>query len=236
MSHLTTDQKWRAAATQLVDKGYVMQEASGIVPAVFTHPERETLYLILKFTDGTRMRDRQWTAVPLADKPVAFGLIEAAEHLGCAVSTLKHAMSADAKHPLIPDQRLGNRNLVFFEETLATWSEQRAGRGAKPTDRYMSYDRLYLINRQSLIEMALRHLASGKLEVGPFADALALETHQNRWDLVEMANQRRTAFEAELQKLPRATLIELMADNYTETPGEGATDEEDGIEVLVYDE
>ena len=236
MNRLFSDPKWRAAATRLTEQGYIKVETPGLAPAVFTHPTEADVYLVLVPGQGARMAEREWKARPVADKPEVFGLVEAAEHLGVSVSTLKHAMSSGAKNPLAPDRRLNYRNLLFREETLVAWNERREGRGAKPTAKYMSYDRLYLINKPTLIDTALRHLAGGRLPAGPFADALMMETGRNRWDLIEIASQRPETFAEMLDLLPRSTLIDLMADHYQDQPPADMPATPATIEMLVYDE
>ena len=212
VKQLYYDERWKAQAIELIDGGYTMHEIDGsILPAVFTLNGEPDLYLYMP--NASRMKDRDWKPRPLADKPKVFSVVDSAEHLGCAASTIKHAIYNDKGNSLVADHKIGERGgLVFLEETLLAWHKKRPGPGPPPSNNYLTMSRLYLTNKKFMVGQIRRQIIAGKQDIRALVGSILLEgSAYERDELYTMARHDLDGFMTEVWRLDRTTLIDLIA-------------------------
>lgn len=210
------DEGWMNQSIELMSLGYTMHEIDGsIIPAVFTRPNSPDLYLYMP--NDQKMSNRSWVPRALADKPRVFSVVDAAEHIGCSASTIRHAIYHDKSNPLVPDHKIGERGgLIFMEETLAGWHKKRPGPGPPPSESYMTVSRLYLTNKRFMLNQLKRRIISGKQDPTPIISAILSEGSDfTREQLTEMARTDLGHFVAEASRLEKSSLIDLIAEKET---------------------
>lgn len=161
-------------------------------PADFSKPESPVLYVPNRLYVPAHKPGYAWLPRLLSQKPDAYTIRSAAEHLGISMVMIEYACCKPNTVPLKSSLNVPHRKL-FTESDLTNWYQNKPGRGRRGGDQY-SHRALNQMDHKKLVARLKRFLVAGNIQASDIVtQAQALGIAEIPADLVggEWGNVKR---------------------------------------------